>query len=175
MRMLDILDSRILLPGILCALVWSAGASQSAQAQQPCTPGGNSNQNPGQAAQQLLSAVNNLKSAFGGKSSQAANATQPCAPAPTATPVSMSSAGSAAPQASAADSKAPIPPTVPYGSSLIPPAPASGLDPSKLPDLLGIHIGGHLQTELGRMHAHRLPGTGFPQCPLQRATGAAGG
>ena len=34
-----------------------------------------------------------------------------------------------------------IPPTAQLSSSMIPPAPAGGLNPSKLPDILGIHIG----------------------------------
>jgi hypothetical protein len=43
-------------------------------------------------------------------------------------------------QAPQANANTPIPPTVPYTSSLIPAAPAGGIDPSRLPDVLGIHI-----------------------------------
>jgi hypothetical protein len=74
MGMISIVDSRILVPGVVCALLWSAGGvHQSAQAQP--------------------------------------------------------------------NAKGAIPPTVPYATSAISPAPAGGLDTSKLPDLLGIHIG----------------------------------
>lgn len=169
------LDSGILLPSILCALLWSAGASQSDAQTPPCTPAqsGSSNQKPAQAAQQFLSAVNNLKSALGGK-----NASQPCSPAATAAPVSMASAPSAPAQASAANYKAPIPPTVAYTSSLIPPAPAGGLDPSKLPDLIGIHIGDstdrvlaaidklYPQTGAGRSNGLRTQGYAYTNDPF---------
>jgi hypothetical protein len=40
-----------------------------------------------------------------------------------------------------ANANVPIAPTAQLSSSLVPPAPAGGLDPSKLPDILGIHIG----------------------------------
>lgn len=141
MRVPTILDSRLLLPCTLCVLMWSAGASA-----QPCSPAqsGNSSQSVAQTAQQLVTAVNSLKSVFGGNKPQTANTSAPCAPSASARPVSAT-ASSAAPAAQPApavpaDANEPIPATAVYSSSLIPPAPASGIDPSRLPDLVGIHI-----------------------------------
>ena len=142
MRALVFLDSELLL-ATACVLLWSSGAPA-----QPCTPGpsGNSNQNVAQVDQQLASAMHNLKSVFGGKllrSESPSVPSVPCTPSTSARPVSTTS--SAAPSVQVAQSnpndKTPIGPTTPYTSSLIVPAPAGGIDTSKLPDVVGIHIG----------------------------------
>lgn len=131
------------------AAIGIALAASTAQSQ-PCAsaPSTSGSQGGGtsvaQSVQKLSAAVNNLKSILGGKNGQhATSGPDPCSPSDSATTVSAS-APAAAPaptRLAQANANAPIPPTAQLSSSMVPPPPASGLDPSKLPDILGIHIG----------------------------------
>ena len=133
----------VLMSGAVTCIVLAVGA---AQGQQPCTPAPETagaqgaNTSVAQSVQQLSAAAKNLKSILGG---QAANARAPCTPSNSATsvPAAPNAAASAPAQGPQANPNAPIPATAELSSGLIVPAPAGGLDPSKLPDILGIHIG----------------------------------
>ena len=149
------------------ALGLTFGSTASAQGQpqsQPCataaTQGGNAQQQPpqsaSQAAQNVKDSFKSLGSVFSKKAQPAAkSAAAPCPPpeatANPAAPAGTSSAAApAAPAANAAPAAAaspsPAPPAAASGSASLgdvqlPPAPPGGLDSSKLPDILGVHIG----------------------------------
>jgi hypothetical protein len=117
----------------------SAVSAQSQVQSQPCAPaatqGGNaqqqSPQSVSQAGQNVKDSFKSLGSVFSKKTQPAAGSTAAPCPPPAAlaanSPVNSSAGTPNPPQAAA--------------SALIPPAPAGGLDPSKLPDIEGIHLG----------------------------------
>ena len=143
-----------------CVLAFSPfvnGQNTQNAAQSPC-PTTTSTRSAGQISvleaekQNLKNAGKQLGALFNKKrAATAATSASPCpspsaeasAAAPSPAPAASSAPASAAApaQASQANANVPIPPTAPFSSSLIPPSPAGGLDPSKLPDLVGIHIG----------------------------------
>jgi hypothetical protein len=149
------------------ALGLTFGSTASAQGQpqsQPCataaTQGGNAQQQPpqsaSQAAQNVKDSFKSLGSVFSKKAQPAAkSAAAPCPPPeaaanPPAPAGASSAAAPAAPAANAAPAAAASPSAAPaapasgsasLGDVQLPPAPPGGLDSSKLPDILGVHIG----------------------------------
>lgn len=150
---------------LACALAFSLsvdGQNTQNAAQTPC-PATTGNGSTGQATSVLAAEKQNLQNAgkqlgalFKKKSaSTAAASANPCPPpslsatanppASAGTPVSapaLATAGPAQMAATPSSNTTPMPAdSIVYQSTLVPPAPPGGLDPSKLPDILGIHIG----------------------------------
>jgi len=142
-----------------CAMMFSFSVNgQNAQnaGQSPC-PATASNGSAGQVLeaekQNLKNAGKQLGALFKKKPSTPAASTNPCPtsratpypPEPAGTPVSAPAQATAgSPQMAATPSTNTTPmraDSIVYRSSLIPPAPPGGLDPTRLPDILGVHIG----------------------------------
>lgn len=166
---------------LLIVLTFSSKAStQNSQsgtqdaAQAPCggaagattAQGGSPSQgNPSlsDSAKNLENAAKQLGSIFKKKpaASPTAAAPSPCAPAATnagvTEPAPASGASTANAAAAAATSPSPAPQAPASGSGLegaqLPPAPHGGLDPSKLPDIVGVHIGTPTEKAIAQLNA----------------------
>jgi len=139
---------------VLGLILGSAASAQTQTQSQPCTPaatkaGNGQQQSPqsvSQAGQNVKDSFKNLGSVFSKKTQPAANATAPpCPPAagaapaagPAAQPAADDRQGAAAAPWSPGDSAAPQ--TAPKAATAT--AFTGTLDPKKLPDVLGIHMG----------------------------------
>lgn len=154
-------QQRALLSALGCALALSLsvhGQYTQSAAQSPC-PKTASNGSAGQNSvleaekQNLKDAGAQLGALFKKKPSTPAASTSPCAPAVSAVSANRLEAAAvsapaqgtgSAPQVAATPSTNTTPmrtDSMVFRSALIPPAPPGGLDPTRLPDILGVHVG----------------------------------
>ena len=154
------LVSLLALSWVLAFSPFVNGQNAENAAQSPCpttAPNGSAGQTSVLEAekQNLKNAGKQLGALFKKKPSTSAASTNPCPPAassatanppePAGTPVSAPpQAAAGSPQMAATPSTNTTPmraDSIVYRSALIPPAPPGGLDPTRLPDILGVHIG----------------------------------